>query len=47
MKEVKKEKTRDELIDSVMLNKIIKYLENDDKENALHFMYALKMCGKE
>lgn len=47
MKEVKKEKTRDELIDSVMLNKIIKYLENDDKENALHFMYALKMWRKE
>lgn len=46
MKVTKKEKTRDELIDSIMLNKIIKYLEDDDKDNALHFMYALKMWRK-
>lgn len=47
MKETKKKKTKDALINDIMLNKIINYLELDDKENAIHFMYALKMWRKE
>ena len=43
----KKKKTKDELIDDILLNNILKCFDNDDKENALHYLYALKMWRKE
>ena len=42
-----KKKTKDELIDDMMLNNIIRFLKVEDNENALHYMYALKMWRKE
>lgn len=45
--EVEKKKKKEELIDSIMLNAIIKCSEVNDTENMLHYIYALKMWRKE
>jgi len=39
-------KTKDELIEEILLNNILKCFDKDDKENALHYLYALKMWRK-
>ena len=45
--EKKTKKQKEELIDSIMLNAIIKCDEIGDTEGMLHYIYALKMWRKE
>ena len=42
-----KKKTKDELIEDILINNVIKCFKEDNKEDALHYLYALKMWRKE
>ena len=43
---VTKKKTKDELIEDILINNVIKCFKEDNKEDALHYLYALKMWRK-
>ena len=45
--ERKKDRTRDELIEDILFNRMFKSFENNDREEAFHYLYALKMWRKQ
>jgi len=44
---VTKKKTKDELIEDILINNILKCFKDGADEDALHYLYALKMWRKE